>query len=177
MKLRDYQEELVNKAVQTFESHGFVYLALETRTGKTPVSIMAAVEIYRKTGAPEILFVTEKGHHLQYCGYLQKGLCEDYPIADVPFRVMSFDSLHKVTQLDGRIIIADEAHSFGSYPKPSRKGSDASRIGERLPGDHAICNANAGIVFIHILATGSRTCGLRAHKPVQEKLLSVGMSM
>ena len=120
MKLRDYQEELVNKAVQTFGSHGFVYLALETRTGKTPVSIMAAVEIYRKTGAPEILFVTKKAI-ISSIADTYKKLCDDYPIADVPFRVMSFDSLHKVTQLNGRIIIADEAHSFGSYPKPSRR--------------------------------------------------------
>ena len=119
VKLREYQENLISKAVEIVRSHGFVYLALETRTGKTPVSIMTACAIAGDAG---ILFVT-KASIISSIKDTYSQLCSDYPIGQIPFAVISFDSLHKVTHIPGRVIIADEAHSFGSYPKPSKRAT------------------------------------------------------
>jgi len=35
LKFRDYQEEIIDKAVDVLQEHRFVYLAMEVRTGKT----------------------------------------------------------------------------------------------------------------------------------------------
>jgi hypothetical protein len=116
VKLRDYQAELVDKAVAILRSHRFVYLALETRTGKSPVSIMAASQI-----SQDIIFATKKSI-IPSVKVTYSELCQDYPeLGSVALQIVSFDSLHKIDHKPGRVIIADEAHSFGAYPKPSRR--------------------------------------------------------
>ena len=53
MKLKPIQEELLPNAVEILKTHGFLYLALETRVGKTPVSLMTAFQLTDK-----VLFAT-----------------------------------------------------------------------------------------------------------------------
>jgi hypothetical protein len=119
MRLTDYQNSIVNQAVKVLETHRLVYLALETRVGKTPVSIMLCQRLCESQGIKKAVFCTKKG----VIPAIQKTLHEikqDTQI-DVDIDIVSFDSLHKVTHEPNRIIIADEAHSFGAYPKPSRR--------------------------------------------------------
>ena len=54
MKLRDYQEEIISKGIDVIGEHGFVYLAMEVRTGKTLTSLGIAKEM----GANRVLFLS-----------------------------------------------------------------------------------------------------------------------
>lgn len=119
MKLTSFQQDMVDKALPILEKHRLVYLALETRTGKTPVSIMICQKLAYATPFRKVLFCTKKS----VIPGIQKtidGLREDYDL-NMNIQIVSFDSLHKVTYEPGRIIIVDEAHSFGTYPKPSKR--------------------------------------------------------
>ena len=116
MKLTRFQQDMVDRALPILQKHRLVYLALETRTGKTPVSIMlcALLNINAK-----VVFCTKDSVRKGIQETLD-GMREDYALnADI--QIVSFDSLHKVTYEPFRIIIADEAHSFGAYPKPSKR--------------------------------------------------------
>lgn len=129
MKLRDYQTELVSKAVGILHRHRFIYLALETRTGKTPVSLMAAAEIAQDMGVSEILFCTKLSVIPSIQDTLEQ-LRKDYTLPNV--QIVSFDSLHKVAKAP-RVIIADEAHSFGAYPKPSKRAKMLRNLSAGCP--------------------------------------------
>jgi len=39
MEFRDYQKEIIDKGMDVLGEHGFVYLAMEVRTGKTLTSM------------------------------------------------------------------------------------------------------------------------------------------
>jgi len=56
IQLRDYQESIVNKATEVIKNHGFVYLAMEVRTGKT----LTSLSIASKLKAKNVLFITKK---------------------------------------------------------------------------------------------------------------------
>ena len=56
MKFRDYQLKIIDKATEIIIRHGFVYLAMEVRTGKT----LTSLGIASKVKAKHVLFVTKK---------------------------------------------------------------------------------------------------------------------
>ena len=56
MKLRDYQQQIVNKGLPILKEHKFLYLAMEVRTGKTATSL-SMVSLLPVTNC---LFVTKK---------------------------------------------------------------------------------------------------------------------
>jgi hypothetical protein len=121
MKLKEYQKSLVEKAINIIHKQRMVYLAMETRTGKTPVSIMAASYIANEIGNPSILFSTKKSamksiHDTYTC------LADDNPdLAGISLEIVSMDSLHRVDYQPNRVLIIDEAHGIGAYPKPSKR--------------------------------------------------------
>jgi hypothetical protein len=110
---------MIDRALPILLKHRLVYLSMETRTGKTPVSIMLSQRLCESNGVKQAVFCTKKS----VIPAIQKTLSElkqDNRI-DIDIQIVSFDSLHKVDHAPNRIIIADEAHSFGAYPKPSRR--------------------------------------------------------
>jgi len=124
MILTPTQHRLVNDAIAILSQNGIAYLCFETRVGKTPVSVLTAAH----TNLP-ILFITKKAA----IGDITKtiaALNEDYPLPHV--EVMSFDSLHKIP-ISKRVIIADEAHSFGTYPKPSLRAKQLRKLSDGCP--------------------------------------------
>jgi len=114
MQLRDYQSELVEQTSKILAKFKIVYLTLETRVGKTPVSLVSA----QATGKPEILFCTKADENNMQS--IKKTLRElqEGGVMTTPVKIVSFDSLHKETWTPERALIVDEAHSFGAYPKP-----------------------------------------------------------
>ena len=61
MKFRDYQQEIISKGTEVIGEHGFVYLAMEVRTGKTLTSLGICQELYDVyDGIQEVLFITKK---------------------------------------------------------------------------------------------------------------------
>lgn len=115
MKLRDYQEELSERAVDKLNRKGMVYLSMEVRTGKTLTSIATASKICdMQDRQRNVLFVTKKKaikdvQH-QYDNYLN---------AIHTFWCINYESVHKNMDKyeDLDVIILDEAHGLGAFPK------------------------------------------------------------
>ena len=106
--LRDYQLKLSNDANAILRRLGFVYLALEVRVGKTAIALNTA-KLY---GAKNVLFITKKK--------AIKSIESDYVEFGFDFNisVINTESLHKVTG-NFDLIISDEHHKYGAFPKPS----------------------------------------------------------
>ena len=90
MILRDYQEMLVNETTKKLNDYGIAYLTLETRVGKTPVSLVSAERFAKPDSV--IYFLTKKS----VIPSIQKTLSELGDQITKPVVVMSFDSLHKL---------------------------------------------------------------------------------
>lgn len=108
-KLRDYQLICANKAIEILTNNWIVYLALEVRCGKTVTSLETA-KLY---GAKDVLFLTKKK--------AIKSIQNDYKNFGYTFNltVINNESLHL---LEGNfdLIICDEHHRCGTYPKPNK---------------------------------------------------------
>lgn len=111
-KLRDYQIHCVNEAISIIARYGIVYLALEVRTGKTAISL----EIARVLNAKKVIFTTKKK--------AIDGIYKDYKDFnfDKHFEivVINNESLHKIHDKDFDLLISDEHHRAGAYPKPTK---------------------------------------------------------
>jgi hypothetical protein len=117
-KFRGYQWEIIDKASEKIEKHGFVYLAMEVRTGKT----LTSLGIAQSLGCQEVLFVTKKK--------AISSIEEDYEMMNPTFRlsVINYESLHKIEDRPYELIVLDEAHTLGAFPKPSKRAKDVSRL-------------------------------------------------
>ena len=110
MKLRDYQELIINKGVPVLEKHRFLYLAMEVRTGKTLTSLAMSLAL----PVSNLLFITKKK--------AISSIQDDYDMLKPPFSItiINYESLHKVShETRWDMVICDEAHCMGAYPKPS----------------------------------------------------------
>jgi hypothetical protein len=111
-KLRPYQEDLAQQGNIKLNELGLVYLSMEVRTGKT-LTALSIADRYLKADKTIVLFVTKKKaissiHH-------------DYGLLKPKFElvVTNYESLHKVN-ITPCLIILDEAHKLGAFPKPSQ---------------------------------------------------------
>ena len=115
IQLRDYQERIVNKATEVIKQNGFVYLAMEVRTGKTLTALSIGIELK----AQKVLFITKKK--------AISSIDRDYDMLRPTYflHTINYESLHKVSyDLDWDLIIVDEAHSMGKLAKPSKRARD-----------------------------------------------------
>jgi hypothetical protein len=117
LQLRDYQEDLANRAYQILKNNGLVYLAMEVRTGKT-LTALAVAENY---DARNVLFVTKKKAIDDIKSQAQK-LGTYFKL-----EVVNFEQLHNVSD-EFDLIIIDEAHSLGAFPTPSLRAKELKRI-------------------------------------------------
>ncbi len=107
-KLRDYQQEIAQQAVEKLTDLKIVYLAMQVRSGKTATSLETA-KLY---GAKSVLFLTKKKAISSIISdYIDFGYDEHFEMT-----VMNDESMHKV---DGTfdLVIHDEHHRFGAFPK------------------------------------------------------------
>ena len=110
--LRDYQERIANEACDHLTNYGFVYLAMEVRTGKTLTSLSVADFM----GLKNVLFLTKKKAISSIQG--------DYDMLSPSFNMVciNYESLHKVDpDIKFDLVILDEAHGMGAFPKPSNR--------------------------------------------------------
>ena len=121
--LRDYQVDLSKKAVDILKEKKIVYLQFSVRVGKTAT----ALETCRLYGAKKVLFLTKK----KAIGSIES----DYKDFGFTFdlTVINNESLQKVTDNDFDIVIQDEAHSMGAFPKPSNRTKDFKLRFSRVP--------------------------------------------
>ena len=114
MELREYQIEIGKLAFEKLEKYKFVYISAEVRCGKT----LMALEAARLYGAKNVLFVTKiKALSSVQGDYINFGFDTYFKL-----KITNSESLHKASN-DYDLIISDEHHKYGSYPKPS-KGQD-----------------------------------------------------
>ena len=118
MKFRDYQQSIINVGTKRLSDYGLVYLSMEVRTGKT----LTSLGIAQKIGASSVLFITKKKAIYS--------IESDYEILNPSFdlEVINYESLHKRTMIKPDLVICDEAHSMGSFPKPSKRAKDVRNI-------------------------------------------------
>ena len=111
IEFRDYQHDIIQIGTEIIEDFGFVYLAMEVRTGKTLTSLGIAERI----NSSNVLFLTKK----KAISSIEK----DYEMLNPPYHltVTNYESLHKIDTTDWDLIICDEAHSMGAFPKPSKR--------------------------------------------------------
>lgn len=117
MKFRDYQEEIITKGTDVIAEHGFVYLAMEVRTGKTLTSMGIAERMQIKS----MLFITKKK--------AISSIESDYQMYGPSFdiQVINYESLHKIEGTFD-IIVLDEAHNMRSFPKPSKRSKQVKML-------------------------------------------------
>ena len=117
MILRDYQEEISDKAVSLLNKYRIAYLAMQVRTGKTLTAIATAY----KFGATKILFITKKKAIQDIINQ------KDKYATSLQIFVTNFEQLNNVKESFDLIII-DEAHSLAAYPIPSARAKELKRI-------------------------------------------------
>ena len=121
-KLRDYQIDISNKANNVLKRFNMVYLAMEVRTGKTLTALNTA-HLY---GAKKVLFLTKKK--------AISGIYEDYLNFKFDFfiRVVNDESIHKIDDTFD-LVIHDEHHRFGAFPKPNKTAKIFKQKYSKLP--------------------------------------------
>ena len=118
IELRSYQKRIVKEGLGIISQHGLLYLAMEVRTGKT----LTALSICDKLCASNVLFITklkvipgiEKDHRDLRC--------------DFKLTCLNYESLHKLESTNFDVIICDEAHTLGAFPKPSKRAKQVKDL-------------------------------------------------
>ena len=124
MKLRDYQVDIANRAVVILKEKHIVYIAAQVRCGKTLMSLETA----RLYGAKRVLFLTKKKAISSILG--------DYEDFGYQFEltVINDESMHKIEDPDSYdLIIHDEHHRFGAFPKPNATAKEFKKRFSKLP--------------------------------------------
>ena len=108
IQLREYQIRLAKEATDILKTKGLVYLAMEVRTGKT----LTALQTAQLFAAKRVLFLTKKKaiSSIQW-DYDNFGF-------DFDLTITNDESLHLVNK-EFDLVIHDEHHRFGAYPKPN----------------------------------------------------------
>ena len=122
--LRDYQEDISKKASHILRDKGMVYLCMSVRTGKT----LTSLETARLFGANRVLFLTKKKAISSIeSDYINFGYDKHFDLF-----VHNDESMHKI---DGKfdLVVHDEHHRFGSFPKPSLGAKTYKKMFGHLP--------------------------------------------
>tara|TARA_R110002050_G_scaffold199616_3_gene334427 strand:- start:57 stop:1538 length:1482 start_codon:yes stop_codon:yes gene_type:complete len=114
IEFRDYQEDIINRGISIVNDRGFLYLGMEVRTGKT----LTSLGICEGLGVENVLFITKKKAISSITEDSDK-LCPSYVLF-----VINYESMHKLPDIKWDVIICDEAHGMGAFPKPSKRAKD-----------------------------------------------------
>lgn len=118
MEFREYQKDIIQKGLGVIKKSRFLYLSMEVRTGKT----LTAMGIADSLPVKNMLFITKKKaiSSIQY----------DYDMLEPGYElhVINYESLHKIDTKGVDIVVCDEAHSMGAFPKPSKRAKMVREI-------------------------------------------------
>jgi len=119
IEFRDYQKDIIAKGTELIRSKGFLYLAMEVRTGKT----LTSLGICEQLGVDNVLFLTKKK--------AMSSIINDYDNLcpnNFALFVINYESIHKAPKIHWDVIICDEAHSMGAFPKPSKRAKQVKEL-------------------------------------------------
>jgi len=122
-KLRDYQVNIANKALEIINEKGIVYLSMQVRTGKT----LTALETARMYGAKRVLFITK----IKAFSSIQGDYNNFKYTYDI--NIINKESVHKLNDTSYDFIILDEAHQYGAMPKPGKYQKIIRKLFRKLP--------------------------------------------
>ena len=110
-ELREYQLNGATLGVDILNKYGILYMAWGVRTGKTCTSL----KVCHLFGAKNVLFLTKKKAISSV-----KSDYEDFGF-DKLFHIVicNNESMHKLPHTDYDVVVMDESHRHGSFPKPS----------------------------------------------------------
>lgn len=112
MQLRNYQIENAKKAVDILHRLKIVYLVMQVRTGKS----LTSLETCKLYGAKKVLFLTKKKAISSIkSDYDNFGYDQHFEII-----IINDESMHTITDNDFDVVIHDEHHRHGSFPKPGK---------------------------------------------------------
>ena len=122
MELREYQIRIANQAAEKVNEYGFCYIAAEVRTGKTLMALKTAELL----GCKKVLFLTKKK--------AIKSIETDYANFEFQYKltVVNWENLHNVNDRFD-LIICDEAHTMGGYPKMPQRVNQLRRNFYEVP--------------------------------------------
>lgn len=122
MELRNYQTRISKEAAEILQRKKIVYLAMEVRTGKT----LTALQTAENFGAKNVLFLTK----LKAFSSVQS----DYDKMNFTFKltIANDESLHKIS-CNFDLVIHDEHHRFGAFPKPNTTAKLFKKMYGNLP--------------------------------------------
>ena len=115
---REYQKQIISKAVNILKQSKFVYLSMEVRTGKT-LTALGSLDLM---SVNRVLFITKK----KAIGSIFK----DYESLSPGYEleVINYESLHKVQVKGWDAVVCDEAHSMGAFPRPSKRAKQVKTL-------------------------------------------------
>ena len=118
MEFREYQKDIIQKGLGVIKKSKFLYLSMEVRTGKT----LTAMGIADSLPVKNMLFITKKK--------AISSIESDYEMLNPSYNifVINYESLHKVDTKGVDIVVCDEAHSMGAFPKPSKRAKMVREI-------------------------------------------------
>jgi SNF2 family DNA or RNA helicase len=120
IEFRDYQKNIISQGTEILKDKGFLYLAMEVRTGKTLTSLGIADQM----DVEHVLFLTKKKAISSIVGDYDL-MC---PASFILFTI-NYESMHKLPQnIKWDIVIIDEAHSLGAIPKPNKRARDVKAL-------------------------------------------------
>lgn len=120
IEFRDYQKDIISRGTEILKNNGFLYLAMEVRTGKT----LTSLGIADKMDVEHVLFLTKKKAISSIVGDYDL-MC---PASFILFTI-NYESMHKLPQnIKWDIVIIDEAHSLGAIPKPNKRAKDVKDL-------------------------------------------------
>ena len=125
IELREYQKEIIIKGTDIVQQKGFLYLAMEVRTGKT----LTSLGICQQLNVDNVLFLTKK----KAIGSISDDYTKMCPTNFALFTI-NYESIHKIPDLKWDVIICDESHSMGAFPKPSNR---AKAVKELIRKNHS----------------------------------------
>jgi hypothetical protein len=114
--LRPYQTEAAHHLARLLMDHRIAYLRGEVRTGKTLTAFQAA----RLLRATRVLVVTKKK--------AIASIVKDAAAIGVEATVTNYEQLPKLKGTTWDLLIVDEAHGVGAYPKPSKRFKDLKQL-------------------------------------------------
>lgn len=125
IKLRVYQDKISDMASEVLSDYGVCYLSLECRVGKTITALATA----QKYGAKSVLCITKK----KAISNIKKDYV-DLRNATLYYSldVVNYESVHKI-QGKYDLVIIDEAHSLGAFPKQTKRAKLIKQICEQTP--------------------------------------------
>lgn len=117
MLLYNHQYDAAAKALPILQQYGLVYLSMQVRTGKS----LTAMYVADKYGAKAVLFLTKKKAISSIDS--DDETLGDYQKLAPAFKLhtTNYEQLHNLSGSDYDLIICDEAHCLGQYPKPAER--------------------------------------------------------